>query len=136
MARPKKCRKISNPPIMKGFIPHGIPLCDLETIQLTFEGFETIKLLNYEFLSQEQAAIQMNVSRPTLSRIYNKAISVIAKAFIECKAIEIEGGEYQFEQEWYRCKKCHKLIQGIDNHTKCVNCNMFSKDELINLNLK
>lgn len=134
MARPKKNRKICNPPFMKGFKPYGIPLYKIENIRLTFEEYESIRLVNYDMLPQDKAAELMNVSRPTLTRIYNKAIKIIAKAFVEGKAIEIEGGNYQFEQDWYRCKKCHKLIQGIDNHVKCENCPFYSKNELINLN--
>jgi len=134
MARPQKNRKICNPPKMKGFKPYGYPLCKIETIRLSVEEYESIKLVNYNTLSQVQAAEQMNISRPTLTRIYNKAIKTIAKAFIEGKAIEIEGGNYQLEQDWYRCKKCHKLIQGIENHIKCKNCLIFSENELVNLN--
>ena len=134
MARPQKNRKICNPPKMKGIKPYGYPLCKIETIKLSFEEYESIKLVSYDTLSQIQAAEQMNISRPTLTRIYNKAIKTIAKAFIEGKAIEIEGGNYQLEQDWYRCKKCHKLIQGIENHIKCKNCLIFSENELINLN--
>ena len=85
-------------------------------------------------LSQDKAAEMMNVSRPTITRIYNKALKIIAQAFIEGKAIEIEGGNYTFEKDWYKCKKCHKLIDGLENHTKCENCNMFDSNELLSLN--
>jgi uncharacterized protein len=135
MSRPKKNRKICNPPQMKGFKPFGLPSCKIETIQLTFEEYESIKLINYELLDQDQAAIQMNVSRPTFTRIYNKALKTITKAFVEAKAIVIEGGNYQFDTEWFRCRKCHKLIEGIENHVKCEDCEMFGTNELISLNL-
>ena len=134
MARPQKNRRICLPPKMKGFKPYGIPLCKIETINLTFEEFECIRLVSYEMLSQEQASEQMNVSRPTLTRIYNKAIKTIIKAFVEGKAIEIDGGNYQFDKDWYRCSKCYKLIEGIENHIQCKNCNKFGLEELINLN--
>lgn len=134
MPRPRKSRKISNPPIMKGFKPFGLPLCKIESVQLTFEEYESIRLVNYEMLSQDQAAEQMNVSRPTFTRIYNKALVTIASAFVEAKAIIIEGGDYNFDKEWFRCKKCHKLIEGLDNHVKCANCDVFGSDELILLN--
>lgn len=134
MPRPPKSRKICNPPKMAGFKPFGLSLCKFESVQLTFEEYETIKLINYDSLSQDQAAEQMNVSRPTLTRIYNKALKSIAKAFIEGKAIVIEGGNYELENEWFKCKKCHKLIEGIENHIKCENCTMFGSEELILLN--
>jgi uncharacterized protein len=134
MARPQKSRKVCNPPKMKGFQPFGIPSCEVENIKLSIEEYESIKLINYDMLSQDQAAEQMNVSRPTITRIYNRALKTIAKAFVEGKAIEIEGGNYEFEQDWYRCSKCYKLIQGIENHVKCAGCNRFGTEELVNLN--
>jgi len=134
MSRPQKSRKITNPPKMKGFKPFGMPLCEIEGLQLTFEEYESIKMVNYDMLPQDQAAEQMNVSRPTFTRIYNKALKIIAKAFVEGSAIEIEGGNYELEREWYRCKRCFKLIEGIENHTKCKDCPIFGMDELIPLN--
>ena len=119
---------------MKGFKPFGLPLCKIEGVKLTFEEYESIKLINYEMLSQDLAAEQMNVSRPTFTRIYNKALKTITKAFVEGKAIEIEGGDYELENEWFRCKKCYKLIEGIENHVKCENCQVFGTDELVLLN--
>jgi uncharacterized protein len=120
---------------MKGFKPYGIPICKLETVKLTFEEYESIKLVNYDMFSQEKAAEQMNVSRPTLTRIYNKALKTIATAFIEGKAIEIGGGNYLFEKDWYRCRTCNKLIEGFENHAKCGSCKTFGPQELIKLNL-
>jgi uncharacterized protein len=134
MARPQKARRINNPPGMKGFKPFGTPLCKIESVKLKFEEFESIRLVNYEMLPQEIAAKQMNVSRPTFTRIYNKALKMIAKSFVEGKAIEIDGGNYELEKEWYRCKKCYKLIQGLENHFKCENCTAFGENELVKLN--
>jgi len=119
---------------MKGFKPFGLPLCKIESVKLTFEEYESIKLINYEMLSQDDASEKMNVSRPTFTRIYNKALKTIARAFVEGKAIEIEGGDYELENDWFRCKKCYKLIEGIDNHVKCENCLVFGTDELVLLN--
>lgn len=134
MARPLKKRIIVHPPIMKGFKPFGLPHNTIETISLKFEEYESIKLINYDNLSQEQAAAQMQVSRPTITRIYNKALKIIAKAFVEGKAIEIDGGNYTFEKDWYKCRKCHKLIDGIENHVKCSDCFGLNSDELESLN--
>lgn len=136
MARPQIKRKICEPPKMIGFKPYGYTLCEVDVVKLTYEGYESIRLVNYEMLSQEQAAEKMNISRPTLTRIYNKALKIIATAMIECKAIEIEGGNYHFEQEWFRCKKCYKLIQGLENHIKCNDCSLYGSAELIQLNIK
>jgi uncharacterized protein len=136
MPRPQKSRKVCNPPKMQGFKPFGIAVCDTEKIILHFDEFETIKLVNYDKLSQDEAAESMNVSRPTLTRIYNNALLKIARAFVEGSSIIIEGGNFEFEKEWYKCKKCFRLIEGIENHIKCLGCNRYGTDELINLNLQ
>lgn len=134
MARPQKCRNVFTPPKMVGFKPYGMSMCKIEPISLKFEEYESIRLINYENLSQNQASEKMNVSRPTFTRIYNKALKQIAKSFVEGKAIEIEGGNYQLDKDWYRCTKCYKLIEGLDKHSKCKNCTRFGENELIKLN--
>jgi predicted DNA-binding protein (UPF0251 family) len=119
---------------MAGFKPFGMPLCSLSSVKLQFDEYESINLVDYENLPQDVAAERMNVSRPTFTRIYNSALKKIAKAFVECLAIEIEGGNIEFEKEWYKCKKCFKLIEGIENHTRCKNCTSYGLEELVNLN--
>ncbi len=134
MARPKQDRKICNPPLMLGYKPFGIPRKELASVSLLYDEYEAIRLLDYEGLNQEQAATQMNVSRPTLTRIYEKARKTIAQAFVEGKMILIEGGNVQFDRQWFRCKRCHKLVDGLENHIPCKDCKSFSNDELSAIN--
>ena len=134
MPRPKKSRKIYDPPKMQGYKPYGIAESNKECIELQYDEYEAMKLVNYDKLSQEEAANRMEVSRPTLTRIYNSAIIKIAQAFVEGKSILIEGGNFEYDKDWYKCKKCFKLIEGIENHIKCSGCDVFGSDELINLN--
>ena len=101
---------------------------------LHFDEYEAIRLLDYEGLMQEQAAERMNVSRPTLTRIYEQARRSMAKAFVEGKMIVIEGGNVEFDRDWYRCKKCHKLIEGKNNHVRCRQCVKYGDDELVPVN--
>lgn len=134
MSRPKKKRKIDNPPKMQGFKPFGIAFCDTIPIIMQYEEYETVKLVIYEDLPQDIAADRMEVSRPTLTRIYNSALKKIGQAFVEGKSITIDGGNFEFDKDWYKCKRCFKLIAGIGNHSKCADCPSFDKEELINLN--
>ncbi len=134
MSRPQQNRRILSPPLMQGFKPFGIPRKDLETVVLKFDEYEAIRLLDYDGLMQEQAAIQMNVSRPTLTRIYENARKTIAKALVEGKMIVIEGGNVDFGKKWFRCRKCHKLVDGIENHVPCNNCVSYNDDELTPVN--
>jgi len=119
---------------MSGFKPFGMPLSELTTVKLHFDEYESINLVNYQNLPQDIAAAKMDVSRPTFTRVYNRALTKIAKAFVECMAIEIEGGQVEFERQWYKCKKCFKLIDGLENHIHCKNCKSFGDTELISLN--
>lgn len=132
MPRPEKNRKICRPPLMKGYKPFGIPLCEIKKIKLTFEEYESIRLVIYNKLPQEKAAAQMNISRPTLTRIYNKALKNIAIAFIEGKAIEFEGGNYELDQNWNRCKKCHTIIENPINNIECEECTDNTEEEFVN----
>ena len=135
MSRPFRNRKICNPPKMAGFKPFGMPMCEIKSVKLQFDEYESINLVDYENLSQEVAAEKMNVSRPTFTRVYNNALKKIAKAFVECLAIEIEGGNVEFGKEWFKCKKCFKLIDGLENHVKCKKCTSFGTSELVNINI-
>ena len=134
MPRPIRNRKILNPPKMAGFKPFGMPLCDLDVVKLHFDEYESINLVNYQELPQEAAAEMMGISRPTFTRVYNRALKKIAKAFVECLAVEIEGGNVEFEKQWYKCTKCFKLIEGIENHIPCKGCDSFGNKELVSLN--
>ncbi|WP_396601000.1 DUF134 domain-containing protein [Algibacter sp. R77976] len=134
MPRPKKKRKVDHPPKMLGFKPFGIRFCDTEHIIMQFEEYETVKLVIYKSLSQDEAAEKMAVSRPTLTRIYNSALKKIGQAFVEGKSILIKGGDFEFEKEWYKCQTCFKLIDGVKDPSTCGDCPEDDKNELLNLN--
>lgn len=134
MPRPIRNRKILVPPTMAGFKPFGMPLCNIGSVKLQFDEYESINLVNYQNLPQDEAAEKMGVSRPTFTRVYNQALKKIARAFVECLAIEIEGGKVEFDKQWYKCKKCFKLIDGLENHVQCNNCTSYGDKELVKLN--
>jgi len=133
MPRPKRNRVISNPPIMEGFRPFGIPEDDLNPVILLYEEYESIRLSDYEHLTQEEAAKSMHVSRPTFTRIYENARRTIAQAFVEGKAIFIEGGNFHTSDYWYRCNSCKRLIISDAETDTCQYCN---SKELRRLNQK
>jgi predicted DNA-binding protein (UPF0251 family) len=134
MPRPKQDRTISHPPLMQGFKPYGIQRCPKRSLSLLFDEYESIRLLDYEGMNQEQAAEKMNISRPTLTRIYEKARKTLATAFVEGNIILIEGGNVHFEKQWFRCKRCFKLVGGLENHVRCKDCTNFCNDELTPIN--
>jgi predicted DNA-binding protein (UPF0251 family)/DNA-directed RNA polymerase subunit RPC12/RpoP len=122
MARPKRKRIINKPPVMEGFKPFGIPMGKLEPVILLYEEYESIRLADYMGLTHLEAALKMKVSRATFTRIYQSARQNIAEAFIEGKAIFIEGGTYATDDNWYRCDSCKELIISIEESVKCEYC--------------
>ena len=92
MARPINPRKVFSRPKIKGFIPMGFYSSDLDTIYLSVEEYESIRLKDYMGLSQLESSEHMGVSRPTLTRIYDKARKKIAEALCEGKQVLIQGG--------------------------------------------
>ncbi len=133
MARHEKNRKVCSPPRMVGFKPFGQEFCEQEPVVIHFDEYESLKLVGYDLLSQEDAAVRMEVSRPTLTRIYNNALHKMTQALVEGRAIFIKGGNVEFDREWYKCRKCFRLIDGIDNHVRCEGCKSYGQDELIRL---
>lgn len=105
MPRPKRNRKISNIPHFKGFRPIGIAE-DSTPVILHLEEYEAIRLCDFELREQVEAAGLMEVSRPTFTRIYEKARRKIAQAFVSGKTIVFEGGKVFLDSEWFICKGC------------------------------
>jgi uncharacterized protein len=130
MPKPLIIRKVIKPPVMSGFKPYGMLLCELDPVKLQFDEYESIKMVHYQKLPQDEAAQNMGISRPTFTRLYNKALNKIATAFVEGLPIQIEGGNVVFAKEWYKCTKCFKLIEGEEQHIKCEGCISYGRNEL------
>ena len=105
MPRPKRIRKMTNPPHFKGFRPIGLPDGNSPVV-LNFEEYEAIRLSDFELYGQVEAAQIMEISRPTYARIYESARRKVAQAFVLGKTIVFEGGKVYFDSEWYSCNKC------------------------------
>ncbi len=73
------------------FKPCGIRKAEVDFEVLTPDEIEAIRLADFEGLYQEEAANEMEVSRPTFSRILNNARKKISNALILGKAIEIQN---------------------------------------------
>jgi len=90
--RPKKTRWIKCVPGERCFKPLCKPLSKLETVFLTLDEFEAVRLACLEGLKQFDAAKKLKISRPTFSRILTSAQNKIADGLVNIKAIRIEGG--------------------------------------------
>ena len=91
MARPQKQRCICSLPQVTGFAPQG---CDVSgSVNLTYDEYEVIRLLDYRQMTQEQCAERMQISRPTVTRIYDEARRKIADMLANGRALTIAGGD-------------------------------------------
>lgn len=92
MPRPCRCRRIRCSPDVNYFKPRGIPLDNLEEVNLTLDELEALRLADWEGKYQEDAAKQMDISRQTFGNIINSAHKKIADVLLHAKALKIEGG--------------------------------------------
>ncbi len=122
MARPVNRRLVEKPPIMEGFKPFGIPIRDLEPVVLLFEEYEALRLVDHLGLPHHKAARRMKVSRPTFTRICDKARRTLATALVEGKALFIEGGNFRTDDCWYRCESCWKVTISSVATSTCSSC--------------
>jgi len=98
MPRPRKRRRVGRMPSRNFFKPQGVPLSELNSVILTVEGFEALRLADALGLEQAEAAARMGVSRPTFSRILAEARRTVAQALAAGWAITIQGGDYAIDE--------------------------------------
>ncbi len=122
--RPKRFRKVSNPPVISGFKPYGNKNAtkDPGVVFLQYEEYEAIRLCDFEKLNHFHASEIMNVSRPTLTRIYAKAREKMAEAIVLGKQLIIEGGKIYFDSEWFSCKSCGCFFNNPDKQDDIKEC--------------
>jgi len=89
MPRPRLCRKIEFNPNITYFKPQGVPMRELEIVELTAEEIESYRLRHINDMEQQEAAKKMNTSQSTFQRILSSAYKKIADALINGKAIKI-----------------------------------------------
>lgn len=90
--RPKKTRWVKCVPKERCFKPRCKPLNKLQSVHLSLDEFEAIRLADLEELKQIDAARLMHISRPTFSRIVALARKKVADGLVNIKVIQIEGG--------------------------------------------
>ncbi len=89
MARPTCPRRISHRPPATYFKPAGIPLCELEEVELAADELEALRLADVEDLYHTEAAAKMRVSRQTFDRIVRKARMKVAEALVHGRALRV-----------------------------------------------
>jgi predicted DNA-binding protein (UPF0251 family)/predicted Fe-Mo cluster-binding NifX family protein len=95
MPRPFRCRRIERLPVYRSFSPDDIT--EAESVQMTVDEFEALRLLDDEGLTQEACAVRMNIARTTVTAIYNSARKKVAEALVRGKRLLITGGCCEYE---------------------------------------
>jgi predicted DNA-binding protein (UPF0251 family) len=109
MARPFKQRFVGAPPQIAVFKPQGVPVAQLAVATLSLDELESLRLADLEGDQHEAAAAKMNVSRPTFSRILDRARRTVADALLNGKALRIAGGPVTTARRGrIRCRRCRR----------------------------
>lgn len=115
MPRPRKCRMVCCLPQINEFSPIVPDTVHRGNIVMTVDEYETIRLIDYEGLSQEECAASMEVARTTAQQIYTTARQKIARALVDGVALRIEGGDYHL----YHGEDEHRGCGGGCHHHRC-----------------
>lgn len=94
MSRPRKCRRICCIPGNKRFGPMDDAGEEQNTVAMTVDEFESIRLIDLERLSQVECASRMNVGRATVQAIYASARMKIAQFMVNGMELSISGGDF------------------------------------------
>lgn len=125
MPRPRKCRRICSMPQTGGFEPISEAGLTFDKVILSIDEHEAIRLIDYERLTQEECAVQMSVSRTTITSIYNTARFKISDALINGKKLIINGGEFKLCEHKNECcgKGCkHNCFSQERNNCNKEHC--------------
>jgi predicted DNA-binding protein (UPF0251 family) len=104
MTRPELKRYVRFMPKVDYFKPAGIPVRELEEIDLKVEELESLRLKEIDGMDQESASVKMGVSRITFRRILKSAHRKVSEALIFGKALKIKGGNYLLKSKNVRRK--------------------------------
>ncbi len=105
MARPTKCRRICKEPEFSTFQPEGGGTSS--PVVLSVDEYEVIRLVDLEKITHEECAKQMDISRTTVTEIYETAREKIAKSIVNGNPLLISGGNYRIcDGNTHHC--CHK----------------------------
>ena len=66
---------------------------------MSIDEYESIRLIDYEGLTQEECAKSMDVARTTVTSIYDSARKKLAQLLVEGKTLCISGGAYRISSD-------------------------------------
>lgn len=109
VARPRKRRRVCCLPESNLFGPLNGDVIEENFIAMTVDEYETIRLIDFEGMTQEECADRMNVARTTVQRTYIEARKKLAESLVNGNILRIGGGDYRLYNEnekIYGCGRC------------------------------
>ena len=132
MARSKKQKMVHCPPLHSSYKAAGIMRSALQRLPLALDEYEAIRLADYLGLDHAEAALEMEISRSTFSRLIEKSRKIIAQFLIEGKELYIEGGNIHFRDNVICCQNCGHMFK-ISIATSLTECPECSSKNLLSL---
>ncbi|NLD93110.1 MAG: DUF134 domain-containing protein [Fibrobacter sp.] len=126
MSRPSKKRVISCSLRTHQFSAVDQSLVMDETIHLSLDEMEAVKLADLDGMYQEQAAVVMQISRQTFGNIIMSAHKKIADFLVNSKRLSIDGGMVTIDGCRLFCGTCNTdwVIDCYDQKkVVCPTCN-------------
>jgi predicted DNA-binding protein (UPF0251 family) len=92
-------RMIGFIPTLTTFKPVGVPMVDLESVVLTHEELESMRLVDLLGLDHENASKKMGISRRSFATDLKSGRKKVLHALTEGMAIKIDGGDFRYKKE-------------------------------------
>ena len=99
-------RIIKEPPLLDLFKPVGTSMKTAKKVIMTLDELEALRFADYRQLEHLEASKRMNISRPTFTRLINKARHKLSLVLLEGCVLKIEGGNVEFRGTVHKCQDC------------------------------
>lgn len=105
MPRPKRSRRVCEEPYFMSFSPTDtVPQ---QAVNMTVDEYEVIRLVDFLGKTHEECAEQMQVSRTTVTEIYESARRKLADVIVNGRQLKISGGSFRLcEGNVTGCRQC------------------------------
>jgi predicted DNA-binding protein (UPF0251 family) len=129
MGRQEINRSVQQPPRFFSFsavdAPTGgdQPATANGAIQLRLDEYEAIRLADHLGYDHGEASRIMAVSRPTFTRLLNKARAKLADFLTSGAPLEIRGGKVRFAEKVFCCRRCRRPFSWtVPEEPRCERC--------------
>lgn len=116
MPRPKKDRRIREYPEFLEFVSEKGS--QAESVTLSLDEYETIALVDYRGLTHKECAECMDVSRTTVTEIYDSARKKLGDVIVNGKRLVIAGGPYRISRSDEQ--GCYNKYPGVGERKICA----------------